>query len=182
MKKLSLFIAALAASTAMPALAATTLTGSTVTATLLYPDQATIYSGPATAIVGSGVEFGPGTFAPAIGTFDIGANTISFFSNQSGSYGTAGFNGYRLDFAGRTITSLTLAAGSTFTPLNYTFNGSSVFLNVSGQDPQGGNALFDVGVAAVPEPATWAMMLMGFGMIGFGLRNRQKPTVRVTYA
>ena len=25
---------------------------------------------------------------------------------------------------------------------------------------------------AVPEPGTWAMMLLGFGMIGFGLRRR----------
>ena len=35
---------------------------------------------------------------------------------------------------------------------------------------------------AVPEPATWAMMLVGFGMVGFGLRSRRKPSVRVTYA
>ena len=35
---------------------------------------------------------------------------------------------------------------------------------------------------SVPEPTTWAMMLMGFGMVGFGLRSRRKPSVRVTYA
>lgn len=29
--------------------------------------------------------------------------------------------------------------------------------------------------AAVPEPATWAMMLVGFGAIGFSMRRRQKP-------
>ena len=58
----------------------------------------------------------------------------------------------------------------------------SVGLNPSG---------FDVGLdkvsllaagGAVPEPTTWAMMLMGFGLVGFGLRNRRKPAVRVTYA
>ncbi len=38
------------------------------------------------------------------------------------------------------------------------------------------------GSAAIPEPATWAMMLLGFGMVGFGLRSRQKQSVRVTYA
>ncbi len=35
---------------------------------------------------------------------------------------------------------------------------------------------------AVPEPATWAMMLAGFGMIGFAARGRKTPWVRVTYA
>lgn len=39
-----------------------------------------------------------------------------------------------------------------------------------------------VGTGAVPEPATWAMMLAGFGMIGFGLRRRVKRTARVAYA
>lgn len=36
--------------------------------------------------------------------------------------------------------------------------------------------------AAVPEPSTWAMMLVGFGMVGFGLRSRRKQSVRVAYA
>ena len=36
--------------------------------------------------------------------------------------------------------------------------------------------------AAVPEPATWAMMLLGFGAIGFGMRRRRSDTVRVRFA
>ena len=28
--------------------------------------------------------------------------------------------------------------------------------------------------AAVPEPATWAMMLLGFGAVGFGMRRQRK--------
>ena len=35
--------------------------------------------------------------------------------------------------------------------------------------------------AAVPEPATWAMMIVGFGMVGAGMRRRQAKTT-VTYA
>ena len=35
------------------------------------------------------------------------------------------------------------------------------------------------GVGGVPEPATWAMMIAGFGMIGAGLRRR---SVKVVYA
>jgi PEP-CTERM motif len=34
----------------------------------------------------------------------------------------------------------------------------------------------------VPEPATWAMMLAGFGLVGFGLRSSRRQAVRVTYA
>ena len=31
--------------------------------------------------------------------------------------------------------------------------------------------------SGVPEPATWAMMLLGFGGIGFSMRRRQKPAL-----
>ncbi|MBU3078898.1 choice-of-anchor P family protein [Sphingomonas quercus] len=34
--------------------------------------------------------------------------------------------------------------------------------------------------AAVPEPATWAMMILGFGMVGFGARQRRSRMARVT--
>ena len=30
-------------------------------------------------------------------------------------------------------------------------------------------------VNAVPEPGTWAMMLLGFGAIGYGMRRRRAP-------
>ena len=36
------------------------------------------------------------------------------------------------------------------------------------------------GTSAVPEPATWAMMLAGMGMVGFAMRRRAK--VAVSYA
>jgi len=32
-------------------------------------------------------------------------------------------------------------------------------------------------VGAVPEPATWAMMLLGFGAVGFAMRRRQRPAL-----
>ncbi|WP_225883093.1 FxDxF family PEP-CTERM protein [Sphingomonas aliaeris] len=37
-------------------------------------------------------------------------------------------------------------------------------------------------VAAVPEPATWAMMIAGFGMVGFAMRRRAKVSTAVAYA
>ena len=35
-------------------------------------------------------------------------------------------------------------------------------------------------VGGVPEPTTWAMLLMGFGAVGYSLRRR--PTVRIRFA
>ena len=36
---------------------------------------------------------------------------------------------------------------------------------------------FNFAVAPVPEPATWAMMLLGFGGIGFAMRRRRSPVL-----
>lgn len=64
--------------------------------------------------------------------------------------------------------------------------GQSFTANFSGQPANAYEALnarsYSISAIAVPEPATWAMMLAGFGMIGFGLRSRGKQSVRVTYA
>jgi hypothetical protein len=37
-------------------------------------------------------------------------------------------------------------------------------------------------VAAVPEPGTWMLMLLGFGAMGFAMRRRQKSQVRFQFA
>ena len=37
-------------------------------------------------------------------------------------------------------------------------------------------------VAAVPEPTTWAMMLVGFGAVGFAMRRRKKANPALAYA
>ena len=36
--------------------------------------------------------------------------------------------------------------------------------------------------AAVPEPATWAMLILGFALVGFSMRRRSKENVRVSFA
>ncbi|MEH3120469.1 MAG: PEPxxWA-CTERM sorting domain-containing protein [Sphingomonas phyllosphaerae] len=35
---------------------------------------------------------------------------------------------------------------------------------------------------AVPEPATWAMMMLGFGVVGFAMRRKAKVNTRVRFA
>jgi hypothetical protein len=41
-----------------------------------------------------------------------------------------------------------------------------------------GAGFFFISAAAVPEPSTWAMMLLGFGAIGFSLRRRRSAAVQ----
>lgn len=57
-----------------------------------------------------------------------------------------------------------------------TFRGAADNVNVAfGQTVY--NANFEVATAGVPEPATWAMMIMGFGMIGGAMRRRSTKVV-----
>ena len=58
---------------------------------------------------------------------------------------------------GQTLASL----GATPGTYVYTSNSDSVTINIGG---------------VVPEPASWAMMLLGFGAIGFAMRRGRKPT------
>jgi hypothetical protein len=56
----------------------------------------------------------------------------------------------------------------------------SVTYTARGNGTFSGNLFFTP--VAVPEPATWAMMLAGFGAIGFTMRRRRKPQSQVRFA
>jgi len=45
----------------------------------------------------------------------------------------------------------------------------------------GSLAFLGAGASAIPEPATWAMMIGGFGMVGGAVRSARRKT-KVTYA
>ena len=58
---------------------------------------------------------------------------------------------------------------------------SATFTNVPAIDAFE-TANFSAGLAgAVPEPASWAMMILGVGAVGFAMRRREKVTTRVSY-
>lgn len=44
-----------------------------------------------------------------------------------------------------------------------------------------GDGVTDV-VTSVPEPATWAFMIVGFGAVGGAMRRQRKANVKVSYA
>ena len=66
---------------------------------------------------------------------------------------------------------------------NYSLLDAGNNVVASGQlDARNANHSASVTLAsAVPEPATWAMMMVGFGVLGFGLRRRTAADSRVSF-
>ena len=120
----------------------------------------------------------------------IGGAAFSLSSiDVAASFGNLPANSLRIHgFLGGMLTSsLTIGTLGNFQTVN-----TGSFANVDrvvfdGLGGQGGfeldNVVLNSAVAAVPEPASWAMMLAGFGGIGFAMRRRKNGvTTRVAYS
>lgn len=135
-----------------------------------------------------------GTFTTP-GAFAL--NTISFVAginaNRSGAV-TSGAFANRITIGSNTYTysvpytimidtfdTLTFTTGSASFG-NYTLNYNPLLLRADARVPARGVLTANVVAAAVPETATWAMMLAGFGMIGFVTRRRSPVRTTVTHA
>lgn len=104
----------------------------------------------------SGVAYNAATDSPDIDFFTGGSGTI-----------TIGATNYALQadpFAGNTV----FQYGTGANAKNASEYGGSAWLLVNGRSHH-----WDINFAltAVPEPATWAMLVLGFGAIGGGLRR-----------
>ena len=106
----------------------------------------------------------------------VGANSMSNPTNID--FSSVIFNGVAFAlspngvFESGFLANQTLIAGATNT---LTVNGMS-----------GGNAAYSGGIsfaqtAAVPEPAAWMLMLLGMAGVGFSMRRKDKPALRVRY-
>ena len=95
--------------------------------------------------------------------------TTSFFAGGAGDIqATGAFGG---EWQNASYSKLALAVG----PGSYNFS-------ITGDGKAGVPAGFGIrldSVGSVPEPATWAMMLAGFGAVGFTMRRRPKVSVSV---
>ena len=103
-----------------------------------------------------------------------GSTTTTSRSGGLGSVVRADFGQNGLEAAGQTSATYIFRTNAT----DFNFGGS--FTTQDGSVASRAN--YQPIGAPVPEPATWAMMLIGFGMIGFGLRRREKVTTRVRYS
>ena len=90
------------------------------------------------------------------------------------SIATSPFNGINDAFRGVVFT--TIAPGSTATSYRTQINATLLsndtlpFVPIVSVTP------------AVPEPASWAMMMVGLGAVGYTMRRRKKVTTRVSFA
>ena len=76
---------------------------------------------------------------------------------------------------------------STPTWVQRTFNvnlaSGNNLLEFRGQATTDQTAFIDnISVPAVPEPSTWAMLMLGFGLIGYVMRRRPRTSTRVSFA
>lgn len=132
------------------------LAGYDVPSWIYLNDISLTLTGDSTNLLGQSFSFAAapsGTDAYAYGMGALGTANLAFGGTSAGSYD---------DFF-QTISTM---AGSSYT-LNFSLSSNSApnGLRVSASDAI---------VAAVPEPATWAMMLLGFGAIGFATRRSRK--------
>jgi hypothetical protein len=107
----------------------------------------------------NGLSFTTATFN-LIGTGNVTIDGFVFGFDSTGDAFTRAISGNGQNFSGITGT-----AGERFTGFSLTANGLTSFeqLRLAGVQQ----------VASVPEPATWALMLMGFGAVGFSMRRRR---------
>lgn len=100
-------------------------------------------------------------------------STTTASRSGSGSIVRADFGNNGLEAAGQTSATYIYRTNAT------DFNLGGTFTTQDGSVAQRAN--FQP-VSAVPEPATWAMMLIGFGAIGHSMRRRKQTDVRIQFA
>jgi hypothetical protein len=115
--------------------------------------------------------FAPAT-TPCTGRFCPPSDNV--FLNGAGLLITSSDFDFASIISGLTITN---TGGYGFTAGDVSLVGSNgIFFNFGGDYNNASGFTAAFATTAVPEPATWAMMLMGFGAMGLSLRRRHKLT------
>ena len=166
--------------------------GSTVTGFMTAIGSSTFAAAPALDTTRYGYV---STMGSSVATFTSGfdLNRVSFYWGSIDSYNF-------VDILGAGGITLLTMSGSEIPPANgdQTLPGTNrrVFYSVQGSEVITGIRFRTTGIAfeiddiagnaagnplpVVPEPATWAMMIAGFGLVGLSARSRRRKIVSVT--
>lgn len=170
----SLCMIAVAASLAAGSAFATSFTGDTLDGAYYFPDTSTVYQDDGSAVAPTSFYFATG-YPNTTATVSSDQITLSFDAG-GGSFTSATFNGVVItDLTSSDITGVTLDGATSvpgFTASDVSFTSDSVSLNLQGLSVPSSSdvVVVDVSFGAVPEPAAWALMLLGVGAVGGALR------------
>ena len=210
-KRLALASAAVAAIvSAAPAYAVTTVNFDQSTDATSYTSQGLVLNGfTILADTFGGAVNVPSK--PNYANINATGSTISFVDPTSGVATTSNGFGFTVPglnlgggyYAGATLTFLGLGGNvlgtQSFAPVGPSesrtpFAYANDFVGIASvaftriENPRGlalapiDDVTFTLNAAAVPEPAAWAMMIGGFGLVGGALRRRRQANVSVSFA
>lgn len=74
------------------------------------------------------------------------------------------------------------SASATNRRVTFGFTGQEAVKKVVFKSSQNAFEYDTLAIAGIPEPTTWAMMILGFGLIGGAMRSRKTVTTKVAYA
>jgi hypothetical protein len=107
---------------------------------------------------------------------DYRLNGSDLFTNLTTLPQTGNANtGYTVTAGNILFDAIRLTSCSTATACNTVFTGTGIGGNGSPINFERQNSINISTVTPVPEPGTWAMMLIGFGAMGAAMRRRRKP-------
>jgi len=176
--KVTVATLALGAFALSPALAnGSTLIGDTVKAVFLYPDTTSVYQDLGTKVVGASTP----TYLQILGqpfNVNITATQIVTDWGTTGVGVVAAFNGIRFTNLTHPFTSATIDPANETPGLGVFMRGGDIFINYSDlRVINGSKSIVDVTTGTVPEPASWMMLIAGFGLAGAAMRRRRIAVV-----
>lgn len=126
--------------------------------------------------------------SPNLVELDTTANSSMFYALGAGRYSVSYYysprpnvgadsNGIALSIGATQLDSITVAGGGStnfgLRTVNFTTTGGNLTFSAFGTSDGVGGYLDDITVSAIPEPATWGLMIAGFGLVGYAARRRR---------
>ncbi len=124
-----------------------------------------------TRVASHGVVFDPSGTRTVIGSVTFDRPILGIIWTRSGLIATDGL----LGLPTITYNSPSARGLETRDIPGTSFSGSTLFIDDWQASSPGDN--IRVITSAIPEPATWAMLIAGFGMVGFALRQRRRTAL-----
>lgn len=119
----------------------------------------------------------------------VSSVTLSTFASAVNPFSLSGSGGY--DFSASQLAAQTFSGAGSYTSTNSVSGITGPYYEIARYDVSmgngGGSANNTINLqqginSAVPEPATWGMMLLGFAAVGYAMRRRAKVSARIQFA